>query len=240
LEEQQKLLELKDVTVHYEKAKALSGVSLKVRENAIVALIGANGAGKSTILRTISAIKTPTIGEIWFEGKRIDGFLPVEIVRMGIVHVPEGRMLFPEMTVLENLYLGAYLEKDGKEMRRSLEQVFSLFPILKQRQKQMAGSLSGGEQQMLALGRGLMAKPKLLLLDEPSLGLAPLIIREIMELLVEINQRGIAVLLVEQNAYDALKLAHWGYVLETGSIVTEGEASKLLNDENVRKAYLGM
>ncbi|MCJ7507145.1 MAG: ABC transporter ATP-binding protein [candidate division Zixibacteria bacterium] len=234
------MLELKDITVHYEKAKALGDVSLKVPERGIVALIGANGAGKSTILRTISAIKTPTTGEIWFQGKRIDGFPPVEIVRMGIVHVPEGRMLFSEMTVLENLYLGAYLEKDGREIKRFLEQVFTLFPILKQRKRQIAGSLSGGEQQMLALGRGLMAKPKLLLLDEPSLGLAPLIIREIMELLIEINQRGISVLLVEQNAYDALKLAHWGYVLETGNIVMDGEASKLLNDENVRKAYLGM
>lgn len=234
------MLELRDITVHYEKAEALRGVSLKVPERGIVALIGANGAGKSTILRTISGIKTPTTGEIWFQGKRINGLPPVEIVRMGIGHVPEGRMLFPEMTVLENLYLGAYLEKDGRETRRFLEQVFTLFPILKQRQRQIAGSLSGGEQQMLALGRGLMAKPKLLLLDEPSLGLAPLIIREIMELLIEINQRGISVLLVEQNAYDALKLAHWGYVLEVGHIVIDGEASKLLNDENVKKAYLGM
>lgn len=234
------MLELKDIIVHYEKAEALRGISLKVPERRIVALIGANGAGKSTILRTISAIKIPTTGEIWFQGKRIDGLPPVEIVRMGIVHVPEGRMLFSEMTVLENLYLGAYLEKDGREIRRYLEQMFTLFPILKQRQRQIAGSLSGGEQQMLALGRGLMAKPKLLLLDEPSLGLAPLITREIMELLLEINQRGISVLLVEQNAYDALKLAHWGYVLETGNIVMDGEASKLLNDENVRKAYLGM
>jgi len=237
---QQELLELRDITVHYEKAEALRGVSLKVPERGIVALIGANGAGKSTILRTISGIKTPTTGEIWFQGKRINGLPPVEIVRMGIGHVPEGRMLFPEMTVLENLYLGAYLEKDGRETRRFLEQVFTLFPILKQRHRQIAGSLSGGEQQMLALGRGLMAKPKLLLLDEPSLGLAPLIIREIMELLIEINQRGISVLLVEQNAYDALKLAHWGYVLEVGHIVIDGEASKLLNDENVKKAYLGM
>ena len=234
------MLELRNITVHYEKAEALRGVSLKVPERGIVALIGANGAGKSTILRTISGIKTPTTGEIWFQGKRINGLPPVEIVRMGIGHVPEGRMLFPEMTVLENLYLGAYLEKDGRETRRFLEQVFTLFPILKQRHRQIAGSLSGGEQQMLALGRGLMAKPKLLLLDEPSLGLAPLIIREIMELLIEINQRGISVLLVEQNAYDALKLAHWGYVLEVGHIVIDGEASKLLNDENVKKAYLGM
>lgn len=234
------MLELKDITVHYEKAIALKGVSLEVPERGFVALIGANGAGKSTILRTISGIKKLTTGEIRFQGKRIDGLSPTEIVRMGIVHVPEGRMLFPEMTVLENLYLGAYLEKDKREIKRFLEQVFTLFPILEQRQKQIAGSLSGGEQQMLALGRGLMAKPKLLLLDEPSLGLAPLITREIMELLSEINQRGISVLLVEQNAYDALKLAHWGYVLETGNLVMDGEASKLLNDENVKKAYLGM
>jgi len=234
------LLELRDITVHYEKAMALRGVWLKVPEKGIVALIGANGAGKSTILRTISAIKTPTAGEIWFKDKRIDGFSPVEIVRMGIVHVPEGRMIFPEMAVLENLYLGAHLQKDGREIRRLLEQVFTLFPILNQRQKQIAGSMSGGEQQMLAIGRALMAKPKLLLLDEPSLGLAPLIIQEIMKLIFEVNQRGISILLVEQNAYDALKLAHWGYVLETGNIVMDGEASKLLDDENVRKAYLGM
>ena len=234
------MLELRDVTVHYENAKALGDVSLKVPEGGIVALIGANGSGKSTILRTISAIKKPTAGEIWFKGKRIDGAPPVEIVHRGIIHVPEGRMLFSEMTVLENLYLGAHLEKDRKEIKRLSEEVFTLFPILKQRQKQMAGSMSGGEQQMLAIGRGLMAKPKLLLLDEPSLGLAPLIVREIMRLLLEINRRGISVLLVEQNAYDALKLAHWGYVLETGNIVMDGEASKLLNDENVRKAYLGM
>jgi branched-chain amino acid transport system ATP-binding protein len=240
LEAQQELLELIDVTVHYEKAKALGNVSLKVPEKGIVALIGANGAGKSTILRTISAIKTVTAGEIWFQGRRIDGLPPTEIVRRGIVHIPEGRMLFSEMTVLENLYLGAYLEKDGKEIRRLLEQAFTLFPILKQRQKQIAGSLSGGEQQMLAIGRGLMAKPKLLLLDEPSLGLAPLVTQEIMELISEVNQRGISVLLVEQNAYDALKLAHWGYVLETGNLVMDGETSKLLNDENVKKAYLGM
>jgi branched-chain amino acid transport system ATP-binding protein len=234
------LLELKDVTVHYEKAVALKGVSLEIPERGFVTLIGANGAGKSTILRTISGIKKLTTGEIRFHGKRIDGLSPTEIVRVGIVQVPEGRMLFPEMTVLENLYLGAYLEKDKREIKRFLEQVVTLFPILKQRQKQMAGSLSGGEQQMLALGRSMMANPKFLLLDEPSLGLAPLVIREIMGLLSEINQRGIALLLVEQNAYDALKLAHWGYVLETGNIVTEGEASKLLNDDNVKKAYLGM
>jgi len=234
------LLELRDVTVHYEKAVALKSVSLEVSEKAIVTLIGANGAGKSTILRTISGIKTPTTGEIWFQGKRIDSSSPVEIVHMGVIQVPEGRMLFPEMTVLENLFLGAYLQREGREISKRLEEVFALFPILKERRRQMAGSLSGGEQQMVALGRGLMGKPKLLLLDEPSLGLAPLVIQEIMKLLPKINQQGIAILLVEQNAYDALKLAHWGYVLETGIIVTQGEASKLLNDDNVKKAYLGM
>ncbi len=233
------MLELKDVTVHYENAKALGDVSLKVPEGGIVALIGANGAGKSTILRTISAIKKPTAGEIWFQAKRIDGASPAEIVHRGIVHVPEGRMLFSEMTVLENLYLGAHLERNRREIKRLSEEVFALFPILKQRQKQIAGSMSGGEQQMLAIGRGLMARPKLLLLDEPSLGLAPLIVREIMRLLLEINRRGISVLLVEQNAYEALKLAHWGYVLEIGNVVMNDEASKLLDDEKVRRAYLG-
>jgi len=237
---QPELLELRNVTVHYEKAEAIRDISLDVPERTIVSLIGANGAGKSTVLRAISGIKRPTIGEIWFQGKKIDGLPPTEIVRMGIGHVPEGRMLFPEMTVLENLYMGAYLQKEEKEIKRSLEEVFTLFPILKSRQKQMAGSLSGGEQQMLALGRGLTAKPRILLLDEPSLGLAPLIVEEIMQLLVRINQQGLTILLVEQNAYEALKLAHQAYVLETGNIVMAGEARKLLNDEYVKKAFLGI
>ncbi|UCG65972.1 MAG: ABC transporter ATP-binding protein [Deltaproteobacteria bacterium] len=234
------MLELRNITVHYEKAEAIRHISLDVSERAIVSLIGANGAGKSTILRTVSGIKAPTTGEIWFQGKRIDGLPPAEIVAMGIVHVPEGRMLFPEMSALENLYMGAYLQKRGRERERTLEEVFALFPILKSRQRQMAGSLSGGEQQMLALGRGLMAKPRILLLDEPSLGLAPLIVEEIMQLLARINQQGIAILLVEQNAYEALKLAHRAYVLETGNIAIAGEARKLLTDEYVRKAYLGL
>lgn len=234
------MLELRNVTVHYEKAEALKSVSLQVSERAIVTLIGANGAGKSTVLRTISGIKTITQGEIWFREKRIDGLSPVEIVRMGIIQVPEGRMLFPEMTVQENLYVGAYLQKDKREIAKNIEEVFALFPILKKRQKQVAGSMSGGEQQMLALGRGLMGRPRVLLLDEPSMGLAPIVVEEIMVLLAKINEQGIAVLLVEQNAYDALKLAHQAYVLETGKIVMIGEASKLVNDEYVKKAYLGM
>ena len=234
------MLELKGVTIHYEKAEALKGISLEVSEKAIVTLIGSNGAGKSTVLRAISGIKTLTTGEIWFQGKRIDGLPPVEIVRMGIVQVPEGRMLFSEMTVQENLYVGAYLQKEKREIAKSLEEVFALFPILKLRQKQIAGSMSGGEQQMLALGRGLMAKPRVLLLDEPSLGLAPLVVEEIMLLLAKINQQGITVLLVEQNAYEALKLAHRAYVLETGNIVMTGESGKLLNDEYVKKAFLGI
>jgi branched-chain amino acid transport system ATP-binding protein len=191
-------------------------------------------------LRTISGIKTPTIGEIRFEGKKIDGLPPAEIVRRGIVHVPEGRMLFPEMSVLENLYMGAYLQRKAKDTKRTLQEVFALFPILKSRQRQMAGSMSGGEQQMLALGRGLMAKPQILMLDEPSLGLAPLLVEEIMRLLTRINEQGITILLVEQNAYEALKLAHRAYVLETGSIAIAGEASELLSNAHVRKAYLGI
>jgi len=234
------LLELRNVTIHYEKAEALKGISLQVSENAIVTLIGANGAGKSSVLRAVSGIKAITRGEILFNEKRIDSLSPVEIVRMGIVQVPEGRMLFSEMTVRENLFVGAYLQKDKKEIAKNMEEVFTLFPILEKRQKQIAGSMSGGEQQMLALGRGLMAKPRVLLLDEPSMGLAPIVVEEIMELLAKINKQGIAVLLVEQNAYDALKLAHRAYVLETGNIVMVGDANRLLNDEYVKKAYLGM
>ena len=234
------MLELKDITVHYQSAEALSGVSLEVFPQTIVALIGANGAGKSTVLRTISGLKKPTTGEIWFQGKRIDGLSPVEIVRRGIVHVPEGSMLFPEMTAKENLYMGAYLRKGKKEITKSLQDVFTLFPILKNRERQTAGSLSGGEQKMLAIGRGLMANPRLLLFDEPSLGLAPLIVEEIMLLLPRINQQGIALLLVEQNAYEALKLAHRAYVLEVGRILMTDRATTILNDEYVKKAYLGM
>lgn len=234
------MLELKHITVHYQSAEALNGVSLEVSARTIVALIGTNGAGKSTVLRTISGLKKPTTGEIWFQGKRIDGLSPVEIVRRGIVHVPEGSMLFPEMTAKENLYMGAYLRKEKREIAKSLEDVFALFPILKNRERQTAGSLSGGEQKMLAIGRGLMAKPRLLLFDEPSLGLAPLIVEEIMLLLPRINQQGIALLLVEQNAYEALKLAHRAYVLEVGRILMTDQASTILNDEYVKKAYLGM
>ena len=234
------MLKLKDITVHYQSAEALNGVSLEVSAQTIVALIGTNGAGKSTVLRTISGLKKPTAGEIWFQGKRIDGLSPVEIVRRGIVHVPEGSMLFPEMTARENLYMGAYLRKEKREIAKSLEDVFALFPILKNRERQTAGSLSGGEQKMLAIGRGLMAKPRLLLFDEPSLGLAPLIVEEIMLLLPRINQQGIALLLVEQNAYEALKLAHRAYVLEVGRILMTDQASTILNDEYVKKAYLGM
>ena len=234
------MLELKDITVHYQSAEALNGVSLEVLPQTIVALIGTNGAGKSTVLRTISGLKKPTTGEIWFQGKRIDGLSPVEIVRRGIVHVPEGSMLFPEMTAKENLYMGAYLRKEKKEIAKSLQDVFTLFPILKNRERQTAGSLSGGEQKMLAIGRGLMANPRLLLFDEPSLGLAPLIVEEIMLLLPKINQQGIALLLVEQNAYEALKLAYRAYVLEVGRILMADQASTILNDEYVKKAYLGM
>ena len=234
------MLELKDITVHYQKAEALSGVSLGVLPQTIVALIGTNGAGKSTVLRTVSGLKKPTTGEIWFQGKRIDGLSPVEIVRRGIVHVPEGSMLFPEMTAKENLYMGAYIRKEKREIAKSLEDVFTLFPILKNRERQTAGSLSGGEQKMLAIGRGLMANPRVLLFDEPSLGLAPLIVEEIMLLLPKINQQGIALLLVEQNAHEALKLAHRAYVMEVGRILMAGQANTILNDEYVKKAYLGM
>jgi branched-chain amino acid transport system ATP-binding protein len=240
LEDHPKLLELKDITVHYQSAEALNGVSLEVSPQTIVALIGTNGAGKSTVLRTISGLKKPTTGEIWFQGNRIDGLSPVEIVRRGIVHVPEGSMLFPEMTAKENLYMGAYLRKEKREIAKSLQDVFTLFPILKNRERQTAGSLSGGEQKMLAIGRGLMANPRLLLFDEPSLGLAPLIVEEIMLLLPKINRQGIALLLVEQNAYEALKLAHRAYVLEVGRILMADQASTILNDEYVKKAYLGM
>lgn len=230
---------LNDVYVHYHKVAALKGVSIEVGETDIVTLIGANGAGKTTTLRAISGLTPPSSGEIWFMDVRIDGLRADNIVKLGIAQVPEGRRLFPELTVLENLYTGAYLRSDKDGIARDLEQVFAHFPPLTDRRKQYAKTLSGGEQQMLAIGRALMSNPKLLLLDEPSLGLSPVMVQEIAKIIVEINQRGVPVILVEQNAELALKLARYGYVLETGRVALEGEASELHEHEHVKKAYLG-
>lgn len=235
------ILSVQGITVNYGKVAAVRNVSFDVQEGAIVTLIGANGAGKSTILKTISGLKHPTEGEIFFEGKRIDHFQPHDVVKAGISHVPEGRRLFPAMSVRENLSMGAYLRKERKEIDREFEKVFCYFPKLQERQKQRAGSLSGGEQQMLAIGRALMAKPKLLLLDEPSIGLSPLVSQMISKIVNTINkEEGVSILLVEQNAKMALGLANRGYVLETGSVVLEGEARELLNNEMVKTAYLGV
>ncbi|MBI5967256.1 MAG: ABC transporter ATP-binding protein [Deltaproteobacteria bacterium] len=225
--------------VFYERVEALKGISIEVESGAIVALIGANGAGKSTTLRAISGLIGVASGEIFFEGRRIDGLSPQEIVRTGIAHVPEGRRVFPYMTVKENLMMGAFRRKDREGIQGDLEGVFEHFPVLKERRSQSAGSLSGGEQQMLAIGRALMSKPRLLLLDEPSLGLAPLMVREVGRVISDINQRKVGIILVEQNAQMALRLAHKGYVLETGSIALQGKASELIDNEHVRKAYLG-
>lgn len=234
------LLRLTDVVVHYHKVKALKGISLEVGEADFVTLIGSNGAGKSTTLRTISGLIHPTAGEIFFDGQKIDGLSPDRIVRMGIAHVPEGRRVFPGLTALENLYTGAFTRSDKESIERDLENVFSHFPRLKERSHQLAKTMSGGEQQMLAIGRALMANPRVLLLDEPSLGLAPLVVQEIAQILVEISKKGVSVILVEQNAELALELARHGYVLETGTIVLEGEAEGLMDNEHVRKAYLGI
>jgi branched-chain amino acid transport system ATP-binding protein len=233
------LLELKDINVHYGKIHALKDISMGIEERAIVCLIGANGAGKSTVLRTISGLTPLTGGEVRFNNTRISG-LPVDLrVEFGIVHVPEGRRVFADLTVQENLNLGAYTRKDKLAIREDFEKVFNLFTILAKRKTQKAGTMSGGEQQMLAVARGLMANPKILLLDEPSLGLAPIIVAEIGDIINKINQVGTTVLLVEQNANMALRLASFGYVLEAGSIILEDKTSKLLYDERVRKAYLG-
>jgi branched-chain amino acid transport system ATP-binding protein len=233
------LLEVKDLRVHYGKAEVLKGTSIKVEEGTIVALIGANGAGKTTTLRTISGLKASTSGEIWFQGKRIDGMSPSGIVKLGIAHIPEGRRVFAPMTVLENLEIGAYLRKDKRGVARDLDNIFEHFPRLRERRKQQAGSLSGGEQQMLATARALMASPKLLLMDEPSMGLSPILVQEVGKIVTDINQSGVSIMLVEQNARMALKLAHRAYVLETGRISLEGDAEDLANHEHVRKAYLG-
>lgn len=233
------ILEIIDLNVRYGGAKVLNSVSINAMEGEIVTIIGNNGAGKTTTLRTISGLKRPVTGEILFQGKRIHDTPAQDIVKMGIGHVPQGRDLFPFMGVLENIMLGAYLQKDKTKKKQNLEGIFQTFPVLKARKRQQAATLSGGEQQMLAFARALMGSPTLLLLDEPSIGLAPIMVREIGKIAVEINKRGTTILLVEQNARMALSLAHRGYVLETGNLVLQGKCEDLLDDERVKKAYLG-
>jgi len=233
------LLDVKGITVHYHKVAAVRDISIEVEEGGVVTLIGANGAGKSTTLRAISGLKHPTTGEIWFKDQRIDRLPPEKINKMGIAQVPEGRRVFPQMTVLENLFMGAFLRKDVDGVNRDLEGVFEHFPILKERRKQAGGTLSGGEQQMLAMGRALMSNPKLLLMDEPSLGLSPIMCAEIAKIIKDIHAEGRTIVLVEQNARLALTLAQKGYVLETGNIVLHGDAKELRENEQVKKAYLG-
>lgn len=233
-------LEIKDLRVFYGKIEAIKGISVTVNQGEIVTLIGANGAGKTTTLKTISGLRPVSSGQIIFDGEDISKVAPHKRVAMGISQAPEGRGIFPGMTVLENLEIGKYFRKDRRsEMAEDLEKVYTLFPRLKERESQAGGTLSGGEQQMLAIGRALMARPKLLLLDEPSMGLAPMMIQNIFNIITEINKQGTTILLVEQNAQQALQRAHRAYVLETGKVVKEAKASDLLNDPDVRAAYLG-
>jgi branched-chain amino acid transport system ATP-binding protein len=233
------LLEINNVHVHYQKVAALKGIDMEVPEGGIVTIIGANGAGKSTTLRSISGLVRISHGEIVFAGKRIDGLPPEEIVALGIAHVPEGRRVFPNLTVEENLRTGAFLRTDRAGIDKDLEEVFHHFPRLKERRKQWARSLSGGEQQMLAMGRALMSRPKMLVLDEPTTGLSPVLVQEIASIIREIVARGVPVVLVEQNAELALRLARFAYVLETGRVALNGSAHELHDNEHVRRAYLG-
>jgi branched-chain amino acid transport system ATP-binding protein len=233
-------LEVTGLEVAYGKITALRGANLKVDRGEIVTLIGANGAGKSTTVRTLAGLHRPVAGRVVFDGKETTGEPPEEIVRRGLCLAPEGRRIFQRMSVYENLLMGAYTRRDDAEIKSDMERAFTLFPVLKERAKQLAGTLSGGEQQMLAIGRALMARPKLLMLDEPSLGLAPILVETIFSIILEINSQGTTVLLVEQNAYKALEIAHRGYVLETGVIVQTGTGKELLASEDVQRAYLGM
>ena len=233
------ILELKDVHAYYGNIHALSGISLHVEAGEIVTLIGANGAGKSTTLKTISGLLRPRIGEIWFDGQRIDGLRADAVVSLGICQSPEGRRVFPRMSVQENLEMGAFQRKKGPEVDADFERAFGLFPRLRERRTQLAGTLSGGEQQMLAIGRALMAHPKLLLLDEPSMGLAPILVEQIFKIISDINAEGTTVLLVEQNALMALGIARRGYILQTGEIVLTADSAQLADNPDVKKAYLG-
>jgi branched-chain amino acid transport system ATP-binding protein len=233
------MLTIEKLQVAYGKVQALWDVTLTVPDGEIVALVGANGAGKTTLLKTVSGLLRRQSGSITYEGKHIEEASPPEIVKHGVVHVPEGRKLFPEMAVIDNLLMGAYTITQSERPQR-LERVFNVFPVLKERQKQIAGTLSGGEQQMVAIGRGMMAGPKLLMLDEPSLGLAPLLVEEVFGVITEINRLGVTILLVEQNTQHALTLAHRGFVMELGRIALSGSGSELLANSNVRKAYLGL
>jgi branched-chain amino acid transport system ATP-binding protein len=234
------LLEVKNIVVHYGKGMALKGVSLSMEKGDTVTLIGANGAGKTTCLKAISGVKAISSGEIWFDNRRIDTATPRTIAQLGIAHVQEGKRLFSRMTVMENLEIGSYLRKDKPGIAKDLQRVFAYFPRLQERKKQMAGSLSGGEQQMLAFGRGLMMRPKLLLVDEPTTGLGPVLVQELGKALMEINQEGESILLIEQNAALALQIASRGYVLETGKIVLSGRNDELTANDYVKKAYLGL
>lgn len=233
------LLEIKDLEVNYGVIKAIKGVSFDVNEGEIIALIGANGAGKTTILHTITGLIQAKKGSIAFDGKELTKTPPHKIVSMGMAHVPEGRRIFQQLSVLENLKLGAYTRKDKSEIASTLKMVYERFPRLEERKNQVAGTLSGGEQQMLAMGRALMSKPRIILMDEPSMGLSPLLVSEIFDIIKVINESGTTVLLVEQNAKKALSIADRAYVLETGKITLSGDAKDLINDESVKKAYLG-
>jgi len=234
------LLEIKGIDVYYGNIRALHKISLSVREGELVVVLGANGAGKTTLLKTISGICVPTCGTVEFMDKRIDGMHPSFIVRRGISHCPEGRKIFPKMTLFKNLNLGAYTRNDRVGIQEDLEGIFALFPILRERKKQVAGSLSGGEQQMLAIARALMSRPRLLILDEPSLGLAPVLVTKITEYIKKINQQGVTVLLVEQNARMALSIGDRGYVLERSQITLKGTCKELLNKKEVIEAYMGV
>ena len=234
------MLEIRDLTVHYGRVPALSDVALSVQGGEIVALLGANGAGKSTLVNTVSGLIVPTSGAISFDSEQINGRPPEAVARRGLIQVPEGRQLFPLLTIEENLRMGAFLVRDGKRIAQSLEEVYALFPILKERRRLAAQTLSGGQQQMLAIGRALMSQPRMLMLDEPSLGLAPLLVEQIFAVIGTLHQRGLSILLIEQNATLSLTVSHRAYVLERGRITLEGPSKELLTNPRVEKAYLGI